>query len=169
MTLPNQTQPLSLPFHATCGKEMRVLLPGLLSSIVLAGIVFLYVLPMQRPANPNISPSLFPTVFGILAVLDGFLAVFMFRKLKPAFVEISRTTISVTPMPVLGFTYGTQKHLSPSDFSRIGPTMDNRNNPQEKVTLYGKEGTESLTLDVPKGMEPKAFAESIASLLNIAV
>ncbi len=168
MTRNNQTLPLPLPFQATRGKAMQFVAPTFLSVIFLVAFVFLYLLPMKNPDAPLSTGDLKYIFVGAIAASDLIAAIVFFRTVKPAYVEISRATITVTPMPILGFAYGTQTYLSPSDFSHVELKTFNTNpGPTYKVTLCGKEGTESLALDFPKDMQPRAFAEGLASALNL--
>jgi hypothetical protein len=162
------SEKLSLPLQVTRGKGAPVMALFLVvNMIIMAGLMLVY-LPSADPSGTFSDPA---TAYGLTAAFVGFdlvAIVVLILSVKPARIDISRLSVTVTPLPVLGFSYGASTSLSIEEFTGVGiEEFKTKNGKRCHASLLGKTEKDKIVLDTPSGLTAEEFAHQLAALLKL--
>jgi hypothetical protein len=155
---------LTLPIQATRGRSLKLAIPVFLLGMVILGIIYPYTLSPQDTQYGQYGEYYFiPTAINIVLFISGYLL--LLKRMKPANISISRTSVTIEPMPILGFKCGKSASLNLSDFT--GVDLVKKPKQGNTVVLRSKDSKNDIQLDTPKNTKPQEYAQQLRASLNL--
>ncbi|MDD3370455.1 MAG: hypothetical protein PHE27_01385 [Alphaproteobacteria bacterium] len=168
MTLPKPS--LFLPYRATRGKGIAVMVPVLLANMVFMTWLIVVYFPEFNAGGTFSNPATTYLVAAAFVVFDLVGIYVLIAYAKPAHIEISRTGVTLTPMPILGFSFGTATSISMSEFTGVRiETFSSKPVSNAYAVLIGKSEKTNVIIDTPRGVTPQEFAGQLATTLHLEV
>jgi hypothetical protein len=160
------TNDLTLPVDVTRGKDLP-LMCGLIIVTALLMPIVLYSILSQTPSLPKAAVILISLIYPIMNLGVG---VFLIARVKPAKITISRTTVAVEALPVLGYRGAWEENRSLGDFDSVMlRQVQIKNRTVWKMALKGKAGKSDVTFNAPQQKTAPDFAHQLGAATGLKV
>jgi hypothetical protein len=156
---------LAFPIQATRGKSVRFLVPFMLvCTVVMSWLIY------SNLRDNHLQPEWVKVAIpaGVI-FFNVFAVVTMLGLNRPSDIVITKSTVTVTPLPILIIDSGEPVVYRLSDFRAVDLDFARSRSSSVSyfVILRGKPDTQDIRLDTPKDETPQSFVQKLRSALNL--
>ena len=161
------TETLALPIQLMRNKNATLIIPLMLVGNIVTAIVTYYILGTVQHAEPIVQ-TIAPAALVFMSIPA---CVFLAVMLSPATIDISRTSVTITPLPIMGFTRGQPENRSISEFESIDvrKIQGSEGGSVTRIFLHGKQGHTDIKCEAPKNAGVHKFAQELGAALDLKV
>ena len=159
------TEALILPVEVKRGQQVLIVMP----TLILSSIVIYPALCYYLTKNSSVPTAILLVICLFTVLMNVAISFFLLWKLKPAQIHISNTSITVTPIPVLGIAACKYENRSLSEFKNIDveTVQAAKGSIVHRLWLRAKNG-DDINFSLPPSRNAEVYGRSLAEATKLS-